>query len=145
MQTTISKFEKLWMFGGAAVGGSLVAGAFTSAIILGASSGTLTLNAGWMPYVRPALFVLGSIVFEMVMGAWSVAWAIAVWRSPAGKRIFCTLSAGLLGGMLSVVFLGFGGGQLVGTLAGLVMGNLVGRDMERRAERALQSLTEGLD
>jgi hypothetical protein len=147
MQSTMSKYDKYCMFGGAALGGSISAGGFTAGILLGAWSGTLPENAEWVAYVGPAVFLLGAIVLQMVGGAWSGALTCAVWRSPAGKRTFSTLSGGVFGGMLSLLLLWpvSAGVPLLPTLAGLLVGDLVGRCIQLRAERSLHTLTEGLD
>jgi hypothetical protein len=147
MQSTMSKSDQYCIFVMAALGGSISAGAFAAGILLGASSGTLSQDAGWEAYVGPAVFLLGVVVLPMVGGAWSGALACAVWRSPAGKRIFSTLSGGVFGGMLSLFLLWpiSAGVPLFPTVAGLLVGDLVGRCIQLRAERALHTLTEGLD
>jgi hypothetical protein len=147
MQPEISKGEKACMFFWAALGGSISAGSFTAAFLIAVSSGWLPLDAGWMPYVGPGFCLLGVIVLQMVVGAWSSALSCALWRSAAGKRLFSTLSGGVLGGVLSIFLLlpASAGVPLVPTFVGLLVGDLVGRYFERRCERALHTLTEGLD
>jgi hypothetical protein len=147
MQMAVSKDQKLCVFVLAALGGSIPAGTFSWSVLRGISSGTLPPDIGWMAYLGPGLFMLGVVTLQMVVGAWAGALASALWRSPAGKRMFCSLCAGVLGGLLSLILLMpiSAGTPLVPTFAGLLFGNLFGRCVERRAERVLQLPTEGLD
>jgi hypothetical protein len=124
----------------------------------GESTSTLA-NSHFTFYVGGGFALLCYLVYAMIFGAWLGGVLCFVWRSPAGKRWFWTLSGGTVGGTFAVVaavqllllagpssrghmwlyMIGYGAGILMVTLTGSLIGNLIGRRFERTAELAAYS------
>ena len=159
MRTTISTIQKSCVFAGAALCGSLCIGAplwqeLTADPTHRLTRGdvTFTIALGWL--------LLCFLVFAMVYGAWFGSIFCVLWRSPPGCRWFWTFSGGIGAGTLGTVagtywsllregplsrgqrladVIVMGVLILLSTLAGLLLGNLIGHRRERSALAAVLS------
>src|SRR5262245_1042199 len=95
MRTLISTAQKSCMFFFAALNGSLWVSGFVWSIFQADSPLNRLLTSAELPFVLAmGIWFLWLVVFWMVVGAWVGGLVSSVWESPAGKRVFSTLSGG---------------------------------------------------